>query len=265
MSDQDPTKAAIDSSRRVASAGTEALRVGVDSATEIAEIGFSVVEELMAGFDTVARRGSNAVVASVDKAKDAAARVTGGDDRRRSTDDGRPSTDDGRPSADDADREQPSRQTADDVGELIGQALDLAQHALRVATDAAARVLEVGIGPVEQLVDPKGHRRADDARIDLGNVQPGRRVSGEFELTSTADHDIEVTLGLINPLAGMRGTIGIDQVTLDPLRVTVPAHGERSVQVTVDVPASTPAGRYLGIVRADSVPDLAVVVSIDVA
>jgi hypothetical protein len=229
---------------RVMGAGADAVHVGLRSALEIVELGSEVLEEVLAGFDATARRGTRIVTKT----------VTSVTDRSRAGD----TSDTASTSNSTGDGEQTT--SAD---ELVGQVLDLAQHMVRVATDAASRLLEVGVGPVERLVQPDSHRH-DDARLTLGPARGGQRVSGTFTLENASDHPSEIVLVLTNPLASLRGTIPIDRVVFEPNPVRVPAHGTTDVEIRLKVPNSASAGQYLGIVRSDGVPDLSLILGVDV-
>ena len=123
----------------------------------------------------------------------------------------------------------------------------------------------MSLGPIENLIDRDSHRRGTDAWVIVGPVGSGKRGTATFELENVASHQTEISLTLTNPLASMKGTIPLDQVTFTPNPISLSQQGAVEVKVAVGVPPSTPPGRYLGIVRSDEVADLTVILGVDVA
>ncbi len=235
-----------DAATKVAELARESLetagmvaRTGVTAATDAVEAATAVLEEVLAGFDTVTKRVSSVAAKSVDAYSP-------------------------QPKASDAkDEAGQERANADGTDQLVGQVLDLAQHVVKIAADASARLLEVGVGPIESFVDPDTHSR-HEPRLTLKPVRDGHTTRGTFSLDNTSAHESPIRLVLTNPLASMRGTIPVNRVIFSPNPANVPDNGSIDVTVEVKVPSSTPSGRYLGIVRSDEVADLTLILAVDV-
>lgn len=247
-----------DSATRVAELAREGLdtagmvaRTGITAATDSVEAATAVVEELLAGFDTVTKQMSSIAVKSVDA-------YSSQPKNAEKTEEFKHSKKSENSYANDRDRSM-----GDGTDQLVGQVLDLAEHVVKIAADASARLLEVGVGPIESFVDPDTHSR-HEPRLTLKPVRGGHTTRGTFSLDNTSSHDSTIGLVLTNPLASMRGTIPVNRVIFDPSPANVPEDGSIDVTVEVKVPSSTPSGRYLGIVRSDEVADLTLILAVDV-
>jgi hypothetical protein len=238
----------------------DVVRAGVDSARQIVEQTTSMMDEIFVGFESIARHSSKLASATYDSARDLTrsalpSRVNVAATNRGSNSSG------AKEAVGSAGAGNASKNEQDD---LVGQVLDLARDLVKVAGDAAGRLLEIGVGPIERLTDADSHRR-DVPRVVLGPVRAGRQARATFELENSDDHESSVSLVLTNALASMNGTIPIDRVTFDPDPAAVDAGRSCPVTVTVRVPESAPSGRYLGIVRSDQVPDLILIMEVDVS
>ncbi len=238
-----------DAATKVAELARESLetagmvaRTGVTAATDSVEAATAVMEELLAGFNTVTKRVSSVAAKSVDAY---------GSQHKQSA------------ATDASDGAEQERANGDGADQLVGQVLDLAQHVVKIAADTSARLLEVGVGPIESFVDPDTHSR-HEPRLTLKPVRDGHSVTGTFSLDNTSAHESPIKLVLTNPLASMRGTIPVNRVVFSPNPANIPEHGSIDVEVEVKVPSSTPSGRYLGIVRSDEVTDLTLILAVDV-
>jgi hypothetical protein len=149
-------------------------------------------------------------------------------------------------------------------GSTAGQLINLGFQFAQVFSYGVFRFLEVLVGPLEALVD-RDPTIVDDVHLVLGPVNAGERVHGTFELDNAATHDAEVSVVLPNALASVRGQIPADRVALTPSPASVPALGSATITVTVSVPTMTEAGRYLGIVRSDEIPDLSLILDVEVS
>jgi hypothetical protein len=176
---------------------------------------------------------------------------------------------------------------ADSAGpELAEQMLDLARQMMRLATDTAARVLDVVAGPIDRLLDPEA-RQDHEAWLALGPVRQGHTTRGSFAVVDDAGTGPMIRLTLTNPLASMGGVIPIDAISFSrpggggpaapaapsspagvgaaaPWRVRVPAGGSADVEVEVRVPAHQAPGTYLGIVRSPDAEGFHLVLEVQV-
>jgi hypothetical protein len=224
-----------------------------------------VLDEILAGLESVAHRGNGLARSAVEAGSSAVqARVDPYGSQRPSKSKPAPA----KPGDPSPTSQQGSASAPLVDSEVVSQVFDLAQQVLKVFGDAAGRVLQTGLGPIEKMLDNDSHRH-DDVWVTLGDATAGRTVKSTFELENSATHPVEVALTVTNPLASMRGTIPINRVHFSPNPVPLPAAtddepGVVSVTVTVDVPQGTPAGHYLCIVRSSQVADLTVILGVDV-
>jgi hypothetical protein len=141
--------------------------------------------------------------------------------------------------------------------------IDLVYDVASIMTDTAGRLLEIGVGPLQTVIDPE-LSVPEQARLVLRPVPPGGVAVGSFVLSNNGQVQADMSLKLINPLGSMSASIPSNQVTLEPARVIIRPGRSRVVKVTVGVPARTPAGTYLGIVRSDRPAGVLVVLEVDV-
>ena len=239
---------------------------GVDAAKDVVGLAAKVMDEILAGLESVAHRGNTLARSAVDAGSNAVqAKVAPGSSKPKS-----PKPADPKP-ADPA--SGPAGATSSPAPlvdtQVVSQVFDLAQQVLKVFGDAAGRVLQTGLGPIEKMLGGDSHRH-DDVWVTLGEVTAGRSARSTFDLENSATHPVEVALTVTNPLASMKGTIPIGNVQFSPNPAQLPAAtddapGVVSVTVTVDVPQGTPPGHYLCIVRSAQVGDLTVILGVDVA
>ncbi len=229
-------------------------QTGIDTAGEVVGAARSILDEMMAGFNLVAERGTSA-----------AGKTVNAYTRRVSESTGMPNNSGDTPGSRTGDQQGDAAGPASSAESerLVGQVIELAQQVVKVAADASARLLEVGVGPVERFVAPDS-RAHDDARLVIGPVSPGHKATGTFELDNMAAHQSSIRLVLTNPLASMRGSIPLARVAFSPNPVEIAENASHKVEVVVSVPSTTPPGRYLGIVRCDEVADLTLVLGVDV-
>ncbi len=233
---------------------------GIEAAKEIVGLAVKVVEELMAGAETVTHRGNVLARNAVEKASDVVQTNVSVGPKPKPKPKPKPGQGGSPP---DGGSTAPLVDT-----QVVSQLFDLAQQALKVAGDAAGRVLQTGLGPIEKMLDRDSHRH-DDVWVTIGQVPAGRSGKATFELENAAEHPTEVALRVTNPLASMKGTIPMSQVHFSPNPAHLPAAtddgpGVAEVVVTVDVPATTAPGHYLCIVRSAQVADLTMILALDV-
>jgi hypothetical protein len=274
--------------------GAERLRSGVATARRAVDMASSVVDEVMAGLDEVTRRTVRVASTSVEEARRTMARPATGGSAAGSPSAGSAAagptlaggsllagntTTAGNPTTT---AQGSGAATASSAGpELADQLLGLARQMISLATDTAARVLDVVAGPVERLVDPEA-RQDHEAWLSLGPVLRGNRGCGKFSVVDDSGNGATVWLTLDNPLASMTGTIPIGAVSFrlagpdhaneprtpadnkPPWSVNVPAGGSVDVEVEVRVPATQAPGTYLGIVRSPKVDSFHLVLEVQV-
>jgi hypothetical protein len=132
----------------------------------------------------------------------------------------------------------------------------------RSLTETAARLLEVGAGPLESVINAQasGH---DQLRVAL-SAKRGEHASQSFRLQNTGEGPVSLSFRQVNPLASTKGQISLRSVTFTPVTARIPAGESKDVKVTVSVPRQTAQGSYFGLVRSDNAPGLVVVLEVDV-
>jgi hypothetical protein len=143
------------------------------------------------------------------------------------------------------------------------QVMDLVYDVASIMTDTAGRLLEIGVGPLQTVIDPE-LSAPEQTRLVLKAVPPGGKSVGSFVLRNNGQVQADMMLKVINPLGSMTASIPATRVTLDPARVLIRPGRSQVVKVTVQVPANTAAGTYLGIVRAERPAGVMVVLEVDV-
>jgi len=81
-------------------------------------------------------------------------------------------------------------------------------------------------------------------------VQPGEVAKTSLRIANEESIPSEVSLYCTNFVADCGYEIPSLRVTVSPRRLTIPAHGEASFEVSVAVPQQTPRGKYAGLIQA---------------
>jgi hypothetical protein len=144
----------------------------------------------------------------------------------------------------------------------VEQLIDLFFEVGRSLTETAARLFEVGAGPLESVMSAEAATH-DQVRVVL-SAKRGQRATGSFRLQNTGEAAVSVTFKQINPLASTKGQISLRSVTFTPVTARIAAGRTRDVKITVSVPRHTTQGTYFGLIRSDDAPGLVVILEVDV-
>ena len=101
--------------------------------------------------------------------------------------------------------------------------------------------------------------------LALSDAAPGNTASGDFVAYNDGRDDVDVMgLRCAGLFASEDKRIEEKRVELKPAAFALPAHRSVTVTCTVDVPEDAAGGSYVGLVYSPDLPDVKLLVTLDV-